>query len=63
MISEACATYAQVEVAFADAACGKIAIFLESLAGRLQANQGTVVPLRASWAVIERLRVLFNLVD
>ena len=62
MISEACATYAQVEVVFSDAACGKIAIFLASLTGRLEANQA-VVPLRASLAVIERLRVFFNLVD
>ena len=56
MISEACATYAQVEVAFADAARGKCAVFFQSLAGRLQANQA-VVPLRASLAAIERLRV------
>ncbi len=57
MISEACATYAQVEVAFSDAARGKIAIFLQSLAGRLQLNQESVVPLRTTLAVVDQLRV------
>ncbi len=56
MMSEACATYAQVEAAFADTARGKIAIFLQSLAVRLHANSVAVVPLRATLAVIERLR-------
>ena len=59
MISEACATYVQVEVAFSDAARGKIALFLQSLSSRLQANQATILPLRASFDVIERLRVRF----
>ena len=54
MISEACATYAQVEVVFSAAARGKIAIFLASLAGRLQANQAAV-PLRASGVIVEQL--------
>lgn len=61
MISEACATYAQVEVAFRDAARGKIALFLQSLAPRMQANQAAVVPLRASLAVIEQLRKVDSL--
>ena len=59
MISEACATYVQVEVAFSDAARGKIALFLQSLSSRLQANQAIILPLRASFDVIERLRVRF----
>ncbi len=56
MISEACASYAQVEVVFSAAACGKIALFLESLASRLKPNQSPVLPLRPTLAVIETLR-------
>ena len=56
MISEACATYAQVEVAFSNAARGKIAIFLQSLVGRLKPNPTVVVALRATLAVVDRLR-------
>ena len=56
MLSEACATYAQVRVAFSAAARGKIALFLQSLAHRLQPTQAPVAPLRATLAVLERLR-------
>ena len=61
MISEACASYAQVEVAFRDAARGKFALFLQSLASRLDSSQTVILPLRASFDVIERLRVRFFL--
>ena len=56
MISEACASYAQVDVAFSESARGKIALFLQGLASRLGQSQATVLPLRATLAVIERLR-------
>ena len=59
MISEACASYAQVEVAFSDVARGKVALFVQSLASRLELNQAVISPLRASFDVIERLRVRF----
>ncbi len=42
MISEACATYAPVEVAFATHAQGKIALFLRSLSGRLAQTSAEV---------------------
>ena len=61
MISEACATYAQVEVVFADAARGKIAVFLRSLDRRIGPNQASVSPLRASLEVIKRLQARFFL--
>ncbi len=61
MVSEACASYAQVEVAFSEAARGKIALLLQSLASRLDSNQGVILPMRASFDVIERLRVRFFL--
>ena len=56
MISEACASFAQVEVAFSAVARGKIALFLQSLASRLDPNQLPVLPLRATLAVIAGLR-------
>ena len=61
MISEACATYAQVDVVFADAARGKIAVFLRSLNRRLGPNQASVSPLRAGLEVIKRLQARFFL--
>jgi uncharacterized protein len=56
MISEACATYAPVEVAFAQHAQGKIALFLDSLASRLAQSPPEITPLRTTAEAIQRLR-------